>query len=444
MLLALAAAGLLAGGGSLVRGCGLNWLEPKSHFDGVSNQGYVFLVETLGDITLRDGKALPMRAIFRSESNTASPYLGHGWELPLLESHIVQLDERWFRVVEPTGWYRFFWRDAKDPTVLHGQNNWKGVIRGNGISVMADCGDRLDFRDGRIVSMDLKGQKLQVERSADGMATLKDGSSILLAVQKGLSKEGLEIRLGNGEMLGITQAACPLIEVIGGRAVIGRKVESLGTITRGNGEKRTWEYAVDEKLRPSLKQGDRLITWNPTTRRILTDAGWTYDIKPGEGPRDDNAVIGRANAQGQKEFWHHDRAKGEEIVQGIDGVKKVTTWFTSGVLNRKLRKIFETKVGNSEMTYSASYSGSGRLLREHMIRSGRNFDLVYDSQGRVLRKAIDEDFTILYTYLNADERLPSTVKYTSDGVVLSFARDVSGKMIVIADQIKDSYKNFHP
>ncbi len=369
VLLALGVAGLLTGICIKAEACGLNWSQPKSHFEGVSFQGYVFLVESLGDIVLKDGKKLPVWALFRSESNTTSPYLGHGWELPLLESRIVQLDERWFRVVEPTGWYRYFWRDEKDPTVLHGQNNWKGVIRGNSISVMADCGDRLDFRDGRIVSMDLKGRKLQIERTVDGTVALKEGSSTLLAVQKGLTKEGLEMKWGNGEILGITQVARPLVEVIGGRAVIGRTVESLGAITRGNGEKRTWEYAVDEKLRPSLKQGDRLITWNPTTRHIVTDADWTYDIQPGEGPRDANAAIGRTNAQGQKEFWHYDKAKGEEIVQGIDGVKKITTWFTSGKLSGLLRKVSVRTPSGELKTENNVYDEEGKILRQNTTDS---------------------------------------------------------------------------
>ncbi len=375
--------------------CGLNWSQPKSHFEGVSFQGYVFLVESLGDIVLKDGKKLPVWALFCSESNTTSPYLGHGWELPLLESRIVQLDERWFRVVEPTGWYRYFWRDEKDPTVLHGQNNWKGVIRGNSISVMADCGDRLDFRDGRIVSMDLKGRKLQIERTVDGTVALKEGSSTLLAVQKGLTKEGLEMKWGNGDLLEITQVARPLVEVIGGRAVIGRKVESLGVITRGNGEKRTWEYAVDGKLRPSLKQGDRLITWDPTTRHIVSDADWTYDIKPGEGLRDTNAAIGRTNAQGQKEFWHYNQSNGEEVTVDSNDLKKRKVSFISGLLQGKLRKIEVSQGDSTVAMIQKSFDEKGRLLR--YSESGFGTEEWYYGEGGSIQKTEIEKGSIEFS-----------------------------------------------
>ena len=43
-------------------GCGLNWNEPQSHFQGVSFQGYVFHVENLGEIDLGQGLKLPLRA----------------------------------------------------------------------------------------------------------------------------------------------------------------------------------------------------------------------------------------------------------------------------------------------------------------------------------------------------------------------------------------------
>ncbi len=309
----------------------------------------------------------------------------HAVIVPLLESHIVQLDERWFRVVEPTGWYRYFWRDEKDPTVLHGQNNWKGVIRGNSISVMADCGDRLDFRDGRIVSMDLKGRKLQMERTADGTVALKDDSSTLLAVQKGLTKEGLEMKWGNGELLGITQVARPLVEVIGGRAVIGRTVESLRAITRGNGEKRTWEYAVDEKLHPSLKQGDRLITWDPATRHVVKDGDKSYEIKETGNARE-NAAIQVSSGDGKTEFWHLDKSKGQEIMQKANGTIKTISWHLSGILEGKIRQKL-TDTGKLISRESYSYDEEGVLKRFlNYINDELYLEKIYLGDGRYFQK----------------------------------------------------------
>ena len=362
----------------------MNWNEPKSHFEGVSFQGYVFLVEPLGEVELRDGRKLPLRAIFRSESNLVSPYLGHGWELPLLESHMVALDERWFRVVEPTGWYRLFWRDEKDPAVLHGQGNWKGVIRGNSISVMADCGDRLDFQDGRLIGMELKGQRLTIERTPDGNAALKQGASTLLAVQRSPLREEIELHVGQNRKLMVGYASRPIIEVVAGQPVVRMQVKSLGSITaEGGTSRRTWDYAVDEKLNTTMTIGKRKIVWSPTTRYALADGEWKYEIKPGEGVRD-NAAIGRTNAKGQNEFWHHDKAKGEEIVQGIDGVKKVTSWFTSGKLSGKIRKYETFKNGERTNAHSWIYDDKTRLVRETV--DDQIITCAYDEKDRLTRK----------------------------------------------------------
>jgi len=378
----LAAVGLVMGSRFVAQGCGLNWDEPKSHFEGVSFQGYVFLVEPLGEMELKDGRKLPLRALFRSESNLISPYLGHGWELPLLESHIVALDQRWFRVVEPTGWYRFFWRDEKDPAVLHGQGNWKGVIRGNSISVMADCGDRLDFQDGRLMGMELKGERLTIERAPDGSAAVKQGATTLLAVQRSPLRGEIELRLGQKQKLVVGYADRPIIEVVAGRPVVRMQVKSLGSITAEDGtSRRTWDYAVDEKLNPTMTIGERKIVWNPTTRHALADGGWTYEIKPGEGARD-NAAIGRTNAKNHREFWYKDEPNGQETVQGADGVRQCVTYFITKRNYGAIRLIEAIRFGKKSLKYRASYDDSGRLTRE-TIEDGSTIEFGTNSDGDI-------------------------------------------------------------
>ena len=375
----LAAAALLGSACGSASACGLDWSEPKSHFEGVSNYGQVFLVETLGEIGIRDGKKLPVRAIFRSESNATSPYVGHGWELPLLESHIVQIDEKWFRVLEPTGWYRLFWRDDKDPTILHGQSGWKGVVRANSISVMAECGDRLDFAEGRIRGIEIKGQKLEVERSADGRATLKDGTTALLRVARDPLKEEATLQMGSNQAVKLGYADRPLVEVIGGQALVSQQVKSLGQITRGeSGGTRTVEYAVDEKLQPTITLGDRVITWNPTSKLITKDGEWTYDVKAGEGLY---SAIGRTNAKKQREFWHRDEANGTEIVQGMDGVREERVWFTSGLLRGNVRSVDTRRTGSTipSRCITYSYDEEGALRR---LTRGDGHTINYLGNGR--------------------------------------------------------------
>lgn len=405
--------------------CGLNWSEPRSYFEGVSFQGYVFVVEPLCQIELRDGRKLPVRAIFRSESNATSPYLGYGWELPILESYIVQLDDRWFRVVEPTGWYRFFWRDEKDPNVLHGQGNWKGVIRENSISVMANCGDRLDFRDGRITSFDLKGKKLAIQRSADGTAALKEGPLTLLEVRKSLSRDNITLETGSDEVVEIGYANRPIIEVIAGQPVVRQQVKSLGGLAKGK-TVRTWEYEVDEKLNPIMSIGDRKIVWDPTTRHFLFDGEWTYEVKADEGPIS-NAAIRRENLSNQTEFWHRDEGKGVEIVQNKDGVKQITRWMTSGMLSGKLRGARTEYEGINIFEKSLTYDENGKLLRFSQHARPK---LLIEGELDTSQASRQLDFTAETFFSYEQPHMVSKIIYHSYQKKLEFHFDENG---VLAD-----------
>jgi hypothetical protein len=139
----------------------------------------------------------------------------------------------------------------------------------------------------------------------------------------------------------------------------------LGEVTPASGGgKVAFEQTVNGELNPTIKLGDQLIAWNPATKKIAKDGEWTYDIKPGAGPFD-NGAIGRRNTKSKSEFWHHDGAKGEEIVQGIDGVKKVTSWFTSGKLAGKARKR-ETLAGDQQLALiKKAYDESGFLFLQY-------------------------------------------------------------------------------
>ena len=74
------------------KACGLRMDKPHAHFDGADEQGHVLFAETLGNLDLGENLTLPIYAVFQSNWQSSSPYLGQGWMLPLLESKIVQID----------------------------------------------------------------------------------------------------------------------------------------------------------------------------------------------------------------------------------------------------------------------------------------------------------------------------------------------------------------
>ena len=354
--------------------CGLDWSPPVSHFENVDYQGNVHIVRKIGEV-----EKLPLYLIFNSTFGN-SPYVGSGFELPFLEARMWQVDEGRFQAKMPTGWLWIFQR-TKDPTVLEGNAGWKGVIKDDTITAWAPCGDKITFKTGRIASMKIK-EDLYSYNYRDGQVASveKNGKSVLEIKRDAMTGEVTGLALpGTWETIGLAATAeRPVVESIGGKNVVSRVEKTLGEVTPASGgSKVTFEQVVNGELNPTIKLGDQLIAWNPASKKIAKDGEWTYDIKAGAGPFD-NAAIGRKNAKSKSEFWHRDGARGEEVVQEIDGVKKTVSWFTSGKLAGKLRT--RTIIESSNRVNQTNYS--------------------YDEKGRALREVFPTGDSVEYFYLN--------------------------------------------
>jgi len=140
------------------------------------------------------------------------------------------------------------------------------------------------------------------------------------------------------------------------------RIETDPRYAAGSGEARNPQPLNREP--GTVEPPARVFTWDTATRRIVADGDWTYDIQADEKNPEAFAAIGRKNAAGQSEFWHEDSAKGMETVQGLDGVKRVTSWFTSGPASGKVRKIEEAVNGKNAITYRAIFDENGDLVRK--------------------------------------------------------------------------------
>lgn len=391
-LIALAATGM-----AVEAACPSAWNKPGGRFEGIDDFGYVFVVEEAGTLDLGE-VSIPVYALFNSDWSRVSPYLGAGWELPLLESRMVQLDERGFRLHQPGGRYRDFWRTEPGSALLDGQGGWKAEIRGDIIEAAAPCGVVLKLLRGRLVEMRAGDSKLEFVRNGDVVTEIRDRGRTVLAVEHDpTTGEPRAITLFGGRRIGLEFTSRPLVEVVNGTRLVGSTARALSTLTTPDGTT-TFDYTTDEKLTPALtiartpaegarkaaSSADSTIhtaTWHPATRLALTDGQWTYDITASETP-DATAAIRRTNPQGQNEFWHKDDTKGIETVEGLDGVKKVTTRFTSGLLAGKLRsEIVQDNRNRFIEEKECAYDEQGNLIR--MKHNGLTFTYSTEEPWRV-------------------------------------------------------------
>jgi hypothetical protein len=344
--------------------CGINWNLPKNHFDGVNEFGFVSIWENIGKIDTGDGLVLPLNINFRSDRNTSSSTLGAGWHLALLDSNIVQVDERTFMMFDPAGPFRLFWRDAKNPNILGGQAGWKAEIRGDTITAWADCGGiKLVFNKGRIASMQVKEKTFTYDYHNGQISELIEGNTPILKVERApVSDEVTGLTLANNQKIEIKLGEKPIIQSVNGINVVSRKTHSVGEITRPDGIKKIFDYSTTSKLQPTISvsanEVPRTIAWSSDTRHILSDGPWKYEVIPSK-TIGHNAAISRTNGDSMTESWHYCQSSGEEVVQSEAGKIMRKKWHTSGKLSGKIRSIM---------------LGSGKVLR-----------FSYDLEGALLR-----------------------------------------------------------
>ncbi len=405
--------------------CGLNWTVPSNHFNGVNEHGVVSYWEEIDAVDLGGELRLPLIINFRSDRDSASHYLANGWLLALLESHIYQLNERNFVMVQPDGLTRYFYRINPQDVVLKDRGGWAAEIKGEIIVAWAECGWKLVFKHGRLVSMQTpKNRRLDLVQARGRVVELREGGRTHLKVvfdpSTGLTL-GLEF---NNRRIGIELDTRPIIQNVSGQNLVRGTTLSLHRITGLPGGPREYQFALDKKFQPTLEIGKppgRLFTWNPATRQIVSDTGWSYTIQLGKGPFS-YAAIERTNARGGKEFWHDDREHGIETEQSLNGLKKVTTYFASGQLTGKLRRVEAVAKGQTLILRDLAYNEKGQLIREmdadgvittftynnfsnltEVLRDGRPFfRRSYDDRNRVTEEEIFGLDKVTYRYLAND------------------------------------------
>lgn len=363
--------------------CGINWAVPSNRFNGINETGEFSYWRDIGQIDFGNGFKIPLTIGFRPNRGGSS-MLGKSWIVPLCEANIIQIDERRFALTQPDGITRQFARNKPTDSILRGQGGWKGEIKQNTITLWAECGSKLVFDKGKIVTISLpKGRVLDVVyvNGLVGEVREKGRTAVALKVERDFRGAVKGFKIGENRVE-IEMGERPRVDAVQGTHVVGGKENALHTVTLSDGEKAVFDFDVNEKLQPTLNiSGDtsRSFTWDPTTGRLIKDGDWTYEIKSGKN-RWANAAIGRINAQKQKEYWFLDRPNGREITETLDGVKTVRTWFTSGPLAGKTRMLERTEGDKTAVLQKCFYAEDGRLLRD-IGPDGKMRQYLYDEKG---------------------------------------------------------------
>jgi len=332
-------------------------------------------------------------------------------------------------LVQPDGWNRYFGRDSASDTDLRGDGGWAAELKGNVFTAWASCGWKLNYVNGKISSMvSPDNRKFDWIRSGERVTEIREGGASRLAVKwndAGSEMVGIE---SGGEKFAFVRDEKPRIQAIAKQNIVSTIDKSLTRITLPDGTSKTYHFGLDEQLNPNLKLVDRVLTWDSETKHIISDDDWKYKITPA----DDGgyAAIGRSSGKGKEEFWHNDRNKGIEIVQGLDGVKRVTTVFPNGKFAGKLRKREEYLQGVKQSTFQRSYSETGQLIREDNLDSQNriiaSIEYIYDIHGRLAWLIRLNGECTKYDYTDSKK---TAIKFQGKKVLWSKTFDSSGQVV---------------
>lgn len=318
-------------------------------FDGIDTGGHAFLVEKLGSVG-----SIPLFACWSSDDSIQSPLLGPGWRIPLLESHLVPLDDKTYEFLQPDGRKREIRVSRKSPDRLTSNRVWSGRVRGDDVSLQGDVGEasariELSFRKGRLARMKTEEGAFDFGYSGRDIEKISGkGRALLTIVRDARNPSCVEF-------------------VFAGRERVVAMLSTDGLeLTWPDGRTKTFVRSmVGNDM--SLRTEGRTYVWNRYSKLLRTYDGWTYSFGAVK-PVWNNPSIRRVHEDGREETYWFNLANGKGEYVAPDGAKYLWARFPSGDLYGLMRWSEKTRNGELMHRREFTYDGSRRLVYERLSR----------------------------------------------------------------------------
>jgi YD repeat-containing protein len=357
--------------------------------------GYLRIWREIDQVDFGGGLKLPLRIQFSSGRAGSSPYLGAGWQVPLLESQESLVRPNLLKVTLICGRTMYLRRSIADQShfkSLDGQ--WSGIVSGDDFVLSRNDGWALNFKAGKLVSM-----KTDTNRVIDWVLDRPDSSIVSELREEGSTEVPFHVLYGldnnpngfsvNGKTYKFNLDKRPEVAVVNGLRLINGFDPSLSTWTFPSGKRETYEFAVNQKsLIPNLQMTDQdgkisEFSWDPISKHILSDGVWNYKVG---GTPDPLQVppIHMADATGNTQALIINQKQGTTERISSDGEDIITyTFLSPGPLYGKLRKLDQVKGGKTQTILTASYDETGRLFRSTR-EDGWTYMYIYNPLGHLI------------------------------------------------------------
>ena len=353
----------------------------------VDENGYVNPIISLGEINFGNGLTLPLVLNFSSAVRPPSPEFGQGWECPLFEAKIFDVQQDLKEMETLGGKNRYFIYNQRTDKWKHFfTDNWSGIAHGDDFELTYTTGCKFVFHNGLISSLTTPdGRTILWNRSGDKLVSLQEtGKSPALQIvydQLGFARQILL----NPDNLGVAKnvydfssslvyAGIDKIQCPGGRTV-------------------AFDRSRDKLLNPVVSWTDTLhlpvtLSWDAKTGKILSDNKYTYQIQEVKPDNTWPQMYRKNNVTGAMESFYFDEQHGTTDETLPDGTARhIEIVQAPGPNYKDTRLIQDTKDGKTVTVLRRAFDDKGHLLLEAIgLPNGASQvkQYVYDDAGHVV------------------------------------------------------------
>lgn len=353
----------------------------------VDKDGYVNPIIPLDAASFGKELTLPIELNFSSKIRPPSSEFGQGWECPLFDARIFDVQKD-LKKVELLGGREIYlvYNQRTDSWRHFFTNAWKGVAKGDKFELTYKTGCTLVFNKGLISSLTTPdGRTILWNRSGDKLISMQETGKPpavqIIYDQLGFAKQILL----KPNHLGVAKRAYDF----------EANLVNAGIDKIQGPDKRiiTFNSTRDKYLNPVITLTDTLhppltASWNIKSGKILSDDKYLYSITE-VSDKETWPKIARKNiTTGKMESYYFDQKHGTLDETLADGtIRHIEMIQSPGPNFKAVRLIQDTKNGKTQVVFRRSFDDRGHLLLEAVgLANGTEAvkQYAYDEAGRVV------------------------------------------------------------
>jgi hypothetical protein len=330
----------------------------------VDANGYVNPIINLGNIDFGKTLSLPLVLNFSSAIRSPSPAFGQGWECPLFEAKVVDVQQDQKKVELLGGKTIYLIYNQRTGVWKHFySNHWTGQVKDEDFELSYDNAWKFLFHDGLISSMTTPGGRMILWNRSGGK---------LMSMNESGKPPAMQIVYDN---LGFTKQILLDPDALGGAKNTYNFSSNLiyagiDKIDCFNGRQIKFERSHDKSLNPIFNLTDTkslggVITWDKNTGKILSDGNYAYTITEVLPDNTYPRMFRKSNLTGKTDSFYYDPRHGTTDVTLADGtIRHMEMVVAPGPNYKEIRLIQETVGGNTRDILRRAFDDQNHLILE--------------------------------------------------------------------------------